>query len=273
MRRTAAGFTLIELLVVIAIIALLMSILLPALQAARERGRETICLANQKTLAIAFTQYANDTKDEIAGSFSDSNWCWVDYPQTWRGRHLSDGELRNQKDVSAEQLGIQKGTFFKYTTRVEIYHCPSDRRNTRQPQNGYMAYRTYSMPNYLNGADGWEHDIRYPPNDTTKVVAARRVNQIRWPSESFAFIEESDPRGVNMGSWVMYLYVEEWIDILTVWHQNRGTIGFVDGHAIVHTWQDGRTIKLCEEQIFYYDAKDSLDWRYLKDRWAVVEIK
>ncbi len=58
--RIRQGFTLIELLVVIAVIALLMSILMPALNAAREQSRKAVCAQNEKNTALGMIMYAND---------------------------------------------------------------------------------------------------------------------------------------------------------------------------------------------------------------------
>lgn len=65
-RKLARGFTLIELLVVVAIIALLISILIPSLQGAREQGKRAKCLANMKALNLAIQQYAQGDQREIA---------------------------------------------------------------------------------------------------------------------------------------------------------------------------------------------------------------
>jgi prepilin-type N-terminal cleavage/methylation domain-containing protein/prepilin-type processing-associated H-X9-DG protein len=63
MRRR--GFTLIELLVVVAIIAMLISILLPGLNSAREKGRIVVCAANQRQLYLATQMYAQDHADRL----------------------------------------------------------------------------------------------------------------------------------------------------------------------------------------------------------------
>jgi prepilin-type N-terminal cleavage/methylation domain-containing protein/prepilin-type processing-associated H-X9-DG protein len=59
------GFTLIELLVVIAVIALLMGVLMPALSAAREVSRRSVCAQNEKSTALGLTMYANDYDGDL----------------------------------------------------------------------------------------------------------------------------------------------------------------------------------------------------------------
>jgi prepilin-type N-terminal cleavage/methylation domain-containing protein/prepilin-type processing-associated H-X9-DG protein len=64
-RSVHGGFTLVELLVVIGIIALLISILLPSLSAAREQGNQIKCLSNIRQLGMAFVSYANENKGKL----------------------------------------------------------------------------------------------------------------------------------------------------------------------------------------------------------------
>jgi prepilin-type N-terminal cleavage/methylation domain-containing protein len=65
-RPNPRGFTLVELLVVIGIIALLVSMLLPALQKAREAGNRAACLSNLRQIGLMITLYANENKDQIS---------------------------------------------------------------------------------------------------------------------------------------------------------------------------------------------------------------
>jgi len=69
------GFTLIELLVVIAIIALLMAILMPALQKVKEQGRKIVCSNNQKQIGISLTMYGSDYDGKLPLN-QGGYWLW-----------------------------------------------------------------------------------------------------------------------------------------------------------------------------------------------------
>ena len=69
LRMRQKAFTLIELLVVVAIIALLIAILLPSLQRAREQAKRVVCMANQAQIVKAMTIYGMSNKNELI-----SNW-------------------------------------------------------------------------------------------------------------------------------------------------------------------------------------------------------
>jgi prepilin-type N-terminal cleavage/methylation domain-containing protein len=113
-RNPGRGFTLIELLVVVAIIALLISILLPALGKARQQGKEAVCRSNLHQLALASTYYA------------DENQYHLPY---MRGTPPDDPEHAVGPYYQYDQIFV----LWRYLKDLKNFNCPSarDKNSTR----------------------------------------------------------------------------------------------------------------------------------------------
>ena len=90
--RSAVGFTLVELLVVIGIIALLISILLPALAAARSEGRAIACLSNLRQIGTALVMYGNDHKTFVGYNAALGDRKELLYPYLGQGKSNTDNQ-------------------------------------------------------------------------------------------------------------------------------------------------------------------------------------
>jgi len=107
-------FTLIELLVVIAIIAILAALLLPALQQARERGKNATCKSDLKQMGLAFNLYAGDNGDwSIMGNAQNNRWgVWTWARRMVEGHYLPS--IRNtfcpSDKLTAAREGYRKTT-------------------------------------------------------------------------------------------------------------------------------------------------------------------
>jgi prepilin-type N-terminal cleavage/methylation domain-containing protein len=252
------AFTLIELLVVIAIIAVLMAILMPAMRKARDLAKRVHCVSNVRSLAMAWFMYQGDNDGELvngnvprSAQFRDYGaWYWVEPPQDAAGSYA--GEDPTLED---ELRGIRGGALYPYIKDVEVFRCPADDRK-RNPDRA--TFRSFSIAAGMNG----ENTDAYPQKPVKK------YSEIRNPATKYVFVEEADPRFWNMGSWLVYPTGDSWCDPLTVWHGNRSTLGWADGRAELHRWEDERTIEMArvyaDEGGWSPSHPDSVDLKFMQ---------
>src|SRR5687768_16604329 len=126
------GFTLIELLVVIGIIAVLISILLPALQRARRQAATVQCSSNMRQVALAMLNYANANKGKLIPIQVN------DLPE-WRGGMTWKASLVSQKYVNAPNAWQNVNGTWQLTypdTKRSVFYCPeglsTEERNPAQ---------------------------------------------------------------------------------------------------------------------------------------------
>jgi prepilin-type N-terminal cleavage/methylation domain-containing protein/prepilin-type processing-associated H-X9-DG protein len=139
--RNRQGFTLIELLVVIAIIAVLIGLLLPAVQAAREAARRLQCVNNLKQIGLAIHNY-HQVLDTLP--FGDLTYSWADFScNTMLLPYLEQAALYNSFNFAAQLLpatpGCPQNTTAQYTT-LNLMNCPSDAIDRLISATGHSNY-------------------------------------------------------------------------------------------------------------------------------------
>jgi prepilin-type processing-associated H-X9-DG protein len=156
----------------------------------------------------------------------------------------------------ARLRGIRAGLLFAYTGNERMYHCPADTNYIRHDEP-YSVFRTYAIAGLMNGEDFRTSTITFPDGGTREFRMARNINQIVSPDEKYVFVAEdvvnSSVHGAqwyNLGGFVMMggSNYWQWWDTPAPYHNDSSTLGFADGHAEIHTWQDRRTLYLMKNE-------------------------
>jgi len=238
--NTRHAFTLIELLVVIAIIAILMGILMPAMNRARELGKRANCMSNLKNLTLFWVMYADDHDGRLPAGGTNGIVSWINH----------DG-LQIKKNREDQVKAIQRGVLWPYTQSLGLYRCPTatpvEARTYVMPDS--YAYQTHELG--LCNTHGADPSMLLKHRDT-----------IKRPADRMTFLDEGFSSPVT---WSIFYKEPRWWDPVPIRHGMGTCVSFVDGHVEYWKWSDERTREFGIKALDLEDPDQASYWRERQD--------
>lgn len=226
-RSPRAGFTLIELLVVISIIALLIAILLPSLEKARNAARTMGCLANKRQISLAIGMYQTTSNGYMMPGTSGTHGGATN-PQS---RIYWYGFLEDAVGGQAWRANNGVGTQHDWVT-LPMWFCPESQNNLHN-----RAGSDFKSATYYSGSHYKVNQWFYVSNNFTATggdTLSYREQDVRDHSLAMATIEHNTPSGVNVRPYSFDPVNGPWAYTAYIGHNNGGNALFFDGHAKTH---------------------------------------
>jgi prepilin-type N-terminal cleavage/methylation domain-containing protein/prepilin-type processing-associated H-X9-DG protein len=234
------AFTLAELLVVMAIMAILASLLIPAMRQAREKSKGTYCLNNLRQLGLAIQLYAGDYDDALPYNMgkqgidetvaSGEYLNWANDVMSWE----LDSYNTNTHLLSVGGLGPYVGGVAK------MFKCPSDTTLSQVQKHAGWRERVRSFSMNAMVGDAREFMSEFSNTNNPGYRQFLRLSEVPQPSRIFALIEEH-PDSINDGYFLNRYSQREWIDLPASYHNGGANLAYIDGHSEWHRWRNKLT--------------------------------
>jgi len=235
MKRTRArGFTLIELLVVMAILSILMALLLPAIQTAKEKAKESRCKQNMRSIAIAMMTFASEHDEHFpaAGRCQDNTeWDW-----TWGGNVIA---VPTTDPAACQRIEVETGSLWNYMTSYErvgqyggTQRGMQDEWYASPDKNPYLCPSVGPVGRKRGCSYAMNHQLdTYPPAGTEFAPKiGMKISRIKSQSQKVLFVDEPETT-INDGLFVPQGHEND-VSNLSQWlkHGSGVNIAYCDGH-------------------------------------------
>jgi prepilin-type N-terminal cleavage/methylation domain-containing protein/prepilin-type processing-associated H-X9-DG protein len=173
------AFTLVELLVVISIIALLVSILLPALSKAREQAKSVVCKSNLRQISLGFNYYADDNNNRFPSRTPhNTSVYYAAYTEQLVGQNYWNYFWLHGANPAWKFL-LERDTTRRYISDWRVFECSSDKGDAVYSFGKKNLYDNLGTSYWYNCRDNFEDGCDYHPGS----LLGRNIDNIKGASE------------------------------------------------------------------------------------------